>query len=489
MVTDPGDRVVEPYVETDNSVETRKAVSDGLLGVHNVTSNRFWQFAALFGIMFILGIVGFVMRLSSGFDDKGAWGYYVAVFAFLMTTSSAAPMVAIAPRIANSHWRRPISRAAEIWTLAGCLNLILYIPLIWLLPSLENGRRSLWFYGQQTAQDMDSCWVFCWGAGVPAYSPHIWATLAIIGLILLGFALLWLSILPDLAVLRDHGEGWKKKWGRKLALGWRGTSAQWNWQHHRMGVVGAFYFMMLVFVHFFISVEFLMVHVPGWIDSLYPITHAHNALQAGVATVMLTMFFLRQFGGYKDYIGLDQFWGLGKLLLALSLLWFWFWFSSFNVFWYGGKPSEQAVLELLVKGPYLYLFITIFILVFILPWFTMIWNPVRRSVWGPPILATSILLGTLLDRIRLYVASWDVAGKNFANQLEMKMHDVPTKIPAPEYADILIIVGFISGSIFIFMLATRLIPAVNIWEQKEMLLYKAEVQFHRTKVMVMGKSR
>ena len=49
--------------------------------------------------------------------------------------------------------------------------------------------------------------------------------------------------------------------------------------------------------------------------------------------------------------------------------------------------------------------------------------------------------------------------------------------------------GALGGSILVFMLATRLIPAVNIWEQKEMLLYKAEVQFHRTKVMVMGKSR
>ena len=58
MVTDPGRRVVEPYVETDNSVETRKAVSDGFLAIHNVTSNRFWQFAALFGIMFVLGIIG-----------------------------------------------------------------------------------------------------------------------------------------------------------------------------------------------------------------------------------------------------------------------------------------------------------------------------------------------------------------------------------------------------------------------------------------------
>lgn len=478
MVTDQSEisqGTKQPYAETDNSVQNRKAVSDRLIRIHGVTSSRFWQFATLSGIMFVFGIIGLVMRLSSDFDDKQVWGYYVALFAFMMTTSSAAPMVAIAPRIANAHWRRPISRAAEIWTLAGCLNLILYIPLLWILPSLENGRRSLWFFGQQE--------------GVPAYSPHIWATLAIVGLALLGLALLWLSCLPDFAVLRDQENGWRKKWGGKLALGWRGTTAQWNWQHHRMGVVGAFYFMMLIFVHFFISVEFLMVHVPGWIDSLYPITHAHNALQGGVATVMLTMLCLRQFGGYKDYIGLDQFWGLGKLLLALSLLWFWFWFSSFNLFWYAKKPNEIAVLELLIKGPYREMFIATFLLVFIFPWFTMIWNPIRRSVWGPCMIAVGVLIGTLLDRIRLYVGAWDVAGINTASMMEMKLDEVPDKIPVPQIWDVFMIIGFIGASIFIYMMATRLIPAVNVWEQKEYLLYRAEIQFHRAKVLVLGKSR
>jgi molybdopterin-containing oxidoreductase family membrane subunit len=248
--------------------------------------------------------------------------------------------------------------------------------------------------------------------------------------------------------------------------------------------------MMLVFVHFFVSVDFLMVHVPGWIDSLYPVTHAHNALQAGVATMMLTMFFLRQFGGYKDYIGLDQFWGLGKLLLALSLLWFWFWFSSFNVLWYGKKPSEQAVIELLIKGPYLTIFLLAFLFVFIVPWFTMIWNPLRRSIWGPTIIAVSVLVGTMMDRIRMYVASWSVEGiGNVAVPKDVLHIDNLPKAVMPQLWDVLLIVGFIAGGVLIYMLATRIIPAVNIWEQKEMLLYKAEVQYHRAKLLVMGKPR
>ena len=67
--TDQYDIIEEPVAETDNSVEARKAVSDKLLGIHNVISNRFWQFAALTGVLFILGIIGYVMRLSSGFRE------------------------------------------------------------------------------------------------------------------------------------------------------------------------------------------------------------------------------------------------------------------------------------------------------------------------------------------------------------------------------------------------------------------------------------
>ena len=35
--------LVEAYVETENSVENRAAVSQELLGIHGITSNRFWQ--------------------------------------------------------------------------------------------------------------------------------------------------------------------------------------------------------------------------------------------------------------------------------------------------------------------------------------------------------------------------------------------------------------------------------------------------------------
>ena len=458
--------------------KTSTEVTRDLLSKYSHTGKMFRWAVLGFGILFVLGIIGFVIRLSDGVSDKSVWGYYAALFAFILTTAQAAPMIAIAPRIAKGHWRRSISRPAEIWSVVGLLSMIMFIPLLWVLPTLEDRRRTLWFFDPETEF-----------MNVPVYSPHIWSTLAIIALVITGIALLWVSALPDMATVRDNMSGWRQRLAKRLAFGWQGTSEQWNMLYHRMGILGALYFMMLIFVHFLISVDFLMALVPGWIDALFPVTHAANALQAGVATMLITMFFLRQFGGYKEYIGFDQFWGLGKLLLALSLLWFWFWFSSFIVLWYGKKPNEQAVLELLMVGPYLPAFMMSFVFNFVVPLFTLIWNPLRRSIWGPTLIAFSVLIGTFFDRVRLYVAAYSIPGIGDPNvhKHELHLEDVKLLGNLPDMADIFIIIGGLAGVILMYLLVSKLIPVVNIWEQRELLLYKVHKPFHRAEVMVLGK--
>ncbi len=465
----------------------RDVVRD-LINKHDKPSDKWWSGVVAGAILLVLGIVGFVLRLSGGVDDRIAWGYFAMMFAFVLTTAQAAPMVAIAPRIANGHWRRPISRAAEIWTAVGLFNILLFIPMLWILPPLSDGRRSLWFWDPEDP----------FYSRVPVYSPHIWATLALLALVVTGVLLLWLSAMPDLALIRDNGtDGWRKRWAAKLSKNWVGTSSQWNMLHHRMGILGAFYFMMLIFVHFLISVDFLIALVPGWFDALYPITHAANALQAGVATVILTMIVLRQWGGYKEYITLEQFWGVSKLLFALSLLWFWFWFSSFNVLWYGKKPNELGVLEALTVGPYLPVFIGVFLLCFLIPLFVMMWNPVRKSIWGPTIMSVGVLVGTFLDRLRFYVATYAIPGIGDPNVDKHLIElDDSGRLPLairyvhlPDLPDIMMILGVLGGCVLVYLLFARLIPPINIWEQKELMLYKVHKTYHRTQVLVLGKPK
>ena len=119
---------------------------------------------------------------------------------------------------------------------------------------------------------------------------------------------------------------------------------------------------------------------------------------------------------------------------------------------------------------------------FFIPLWSMIWNPLRKSVWGPVVIACGVLIATLFDRIRVYVAAFSVSESTDKHQLA----EIPGAV-LPDVADVLIWVGGISACILIYMLGTRIIPPINIWEQKEVLLYRIHKPFHRTEVQVLGK--
>ncbi len=411
-------------------------------------------------LLLLLGVVGFVMRLG---DDRTKWGYFAATFAFLFTVAQTAPLVSVALRIARNHWRRPLARASELFAVVGVFNLLLYIPLLLLLPSLE-GRKTIWILG---------AWPF------PSYTPHIYDTLALVGLVVLGLLLLWTAAVPDFAAARDQRGG--RGLYVFLALGWRATRRQWRLQRALLSLFGGFYFMDVVTTHFLIASDFSMGLVPGWVDAIYPTFHALGGLQAGIAITLVAMYLLRTVGGYREYLPMESFWGLSKILLALSLLWFYFWFSGFITFWYGRLPVEQKLLELLMFGPYFIPFVLAFGLSSILAVGLLIWNPLRKSPGALAAISVMILAGAFFNHIRLYVGPWSIQDVT-AHELE--------RVPAfvgPGLPDLFIMVGGIAGAILVYLLATRLVPVISIAEMKELRLYQVPRMLVRRRMVSLGK--
>lgn len=418
------------------------------------------------GILLLLGVVGVILRISGGFENRAAWGYYAAIFAFVLSTAQAAPLLSVATRFTKGFWRKPLVRAAELFTVSGILNLFLLIPLLFVIPPVE-GRRSFWcakFEG-----------VACVGPWPMA--PHLWILVGMVALVICGLGLLYCSARPDIAMAQDR-QG-KERGG--VAGSWYGSTKQWKLLTDGVTYFGAFYLIILMGTHFLVSTEMAISLVPGWRDPIFPAFHGISAIQAGLATLIITLGLLRAFGGYKQFLALDQFWNPAKLLLSFSLLWFYFWWSGFIIFWYGRTPPEVGVLTTTMFGPYLYPFILAFFCHFVIPLLLLMWNPIRVSIKGPIIASSVILFGSLMDRVRIYAGAFGVEDLT----AHFVQHAPPTRLP--DLADALVLVGAIGGTCFLYLLAMRIIPAVALWELKEGALLTRTRTLIRSHVLVIGK--
>ena len=445
----------EPTIfEMDPSEVTRDVISRT-----RSKGSRYWGIVGALGLLLALGVVGLVMRLNEG--DTTKLGYLAATFSFLFTTTQTAPLVSIAFRLVKNHWRRPIARASELFAIVGLFNLIIFIPLMIALPSTE-GRWTIWIEAA-------------------SWSPHVFDTMMLVSLIICGIGLLWAGAIPDFASLRDNGGS---RFHGIMAMGWQGTVRNWKIQRVFLGFFGAFYFMGILWTHYVISSDFSMSLVPGWVDSIYPTFHALSGIQAALATMLVTAYVLKRWGGYDEYIPMETFWGISKVFVASSLLWFYFWWSAFITYWYGRMEGEQAVLELINFGPYLYAWIIAFLCCFVLAVFMLIWNPIRKNPGALASIGVMVLIGCFFDRIRLFVSSWSVS--DLRDKHHLKVEEVPATV-LPEAADLMIIFGLISGAVLVYMLASRIIPVMSIWEMRELRLYQLSKMLVRKKVMVLGK--
>ena len=332
--------------------------------------------------LLVLGVVGFVARAAmDGFDDRAPWGYYMATFSFVFVITSGAPVAAVAFRFTKSHWRRPLSRVSELFAVVGVFNILLFIPMMLVLPPILNPgpvhghdleiRRTIWFEG-------------------PIGAPHAWDLAGVVGLAVTAMLILWLSATPDMAerlsLMRRDGtaSGLRGRLYQALAGHWYGTKRQWNAQKAGLAMLGAFYFMTLVFVQFIISSDYAQSMIPGYKDAIFPVFYTLTGFQCALGLCLVILYVMRRWGGYGEYYGKSVFWAASKVQLGLTLLWAYHLFSFFITYWYGRLLVEQNVIRYLMGDSYGGVFSANVALSFVIPFLLLLWNPVRRSAWGPP---------------------------------------------------------------------------------------------------------
>ena len=425
--------------------------------------------------LLVLGVVGFVARAAAdGFDDRAPWGYYMATFSFIFMITSGAPVAAVAFRFTKSHWRRPLSRVSELFAVVGIFNIITFIPMMLVLPPILNPdtshvgaheleiRRTIWFEG-------------------PIGAPHAWDLAGIIGLAVTSLFILWLSAVPDMAEARNTAGGFRGWLYRLLAGHWYGTKRQWNAQKAGLALLGAFYFMLLVFVQFIISSDYAQSMIPGYKDAIFPVFYTLTGFQCALGLCLIILYVMRRWGGYGEYYGKSVFWAASKVLLGLTLLWAYHLFSFFITYWYGRLFVEQNVIKYLMGDSYGGVFTANVALSFVIPFLLLLWNPVRRSAWGPPLAGLSALLGALMFSVRVFVG-----GANSGNVYAAFLDHVPAPV-YPDVWDIFMVIGGIGGAAFVYLVATRILPVLSVWEVKEGALYQRMSRLIKGDYLVLAK--
>ena len=437
------------------------------------------------GVLTILGIVGFVLKAATvGFSNHQAWGFYVAAFAFVFTLTASAPLAACAFRFTKSHWRRPLSRIAEIFSLVSIVNILLFIPALIALPDIgimtESGeqmvRRSIWF------QELNN--------------PAGWLMAAMVGLAVCSLSILWLASMPDMAQSRGLVSGFKASLYERLAGGWYGTKRQWQIQKAGLAILGAFYFMLVVFVQFLIVSDFAMAMIPGWKDSILPPFYTVISFQSGLALILVMAYALRRWGGYREYIGQAPFWAASKVLLGLTLLHTYHLFAFFITYWYGRLEVEQAILNYLMFDSYIGIFWAQLFFTFFIPFPILVSNHARRLGWGAPLAGVFILIGLMLWHIRIFAAAFaaapaDLHGLYFlpseAFALPALLLSAVPDATFPSLWDIFILLGAVGIVMLVFRVGTMLLPPLSMWEVKEGSMYQRVDTLIRGRYLVMAK--
>jgi len=427
---------------------------------------------AVAGALFGLGIIGFVARsVTDGFGDHGPWGYYAAGFFFVFMITSGAPLAAVTFRFTKSHWRRPMTRVSELFAVVGVVNVILFIPLMVIYPAFQNPapgehlmelRRTIWFE-------------------VPIGAPHWWDMLGVSFLGVTSLAILWLTSLPDLAEGRRTATGFRKVICDTLTGGWYGTNRQWDIQKAGIALLGAFYFMFLIYVHFIITTDYGQSLVPGWKDSIFPVIFSLTSFQTGLGIILVILYIMRRWGGYQEYIGISVFWSASKLLLAFTLLWIYHTFAFLITYWFGRMEVEQNIVNYFFIQSYGWVFVANVVFTFAVPFLILLWNPVRKTAWGPALAGLSALVGGFLFILRTFVGAFN-AGDIYALGMD--------HVPAPAYPDvwdIFMFIGILGAAAFTYMVACKLLPMISVWETKEGAKYQSMQTFIRGEYLVLAK--
>nr|HRO72792.1 hypothetical protein [Saprospiraceae bacterium] len=132
-----------------------------------------------------------------------------------------------------------------------------------------------------------------------------------------------------------------------------------------------------------------------WYSTLFAWYSTVSAFVAMIAITILMIIFLK-FNGYLSVVNSNHLHDLGKYLFAFSIFWTYLWFSQFMLIWYANIGEETIYFKERYNNYPALFFINIG-LNFLVPFFALMRNDVKRKIGSLVFVSVLMLFGHWLD--------------------------------------------------------------------------------------------
>ncbi len=427
---------------------------------------KFWLTVALLGAVVLVALFGaWGYLIAEGLGVAGVnrpsyWGIFLVNTVFWIGISHAGTFISAILRVFKAEFRRPFTRAAELMTSFGLvqagMSIFMHMGRVWL---------SYWLFPIPNQR----------GIWPNFHSPLSWDLLAITTYLLASTMYLFLPLIPDLAMARDRSTGWRKNFYKILALGFRGTEGEWTHLRTALNIFAFAIIPVMFSVHTIVSWDFAAAMRPGWNSTIFGPYFVIGALHSGMGAVVIVLAVVRATMKHMQYfIRAEHFDAIGKLMLIISMGWAYFFFNDYMVQWYGGDKYTDYLLHWHEAGPLGWMWFAMLVVNIVIPW-AVLWNKKWRSnPWLVAVVGLLINVGMYFERYIIVPISLTINRMPFTWRLYQPGIEVPLSI------------GTLAFFILLYVVASKLIPIIPVWEVQEGQMAHSLKKFGRETVVTVS---
>ena len=372
-----------------------------------------------------------------------AWAFAILEYVWWIALASGGTIVSALFFLTRSPWRSATNRIAESMLLSAA-------PCAGLMPIMHLGRPGLFY------------WLFPYpsvmGVWPQARSPLWWDFICLICYILMSIMYYYAGILPDLATVRDLAQSRAKRiFYGILALGWRGSTAEWQNQRIVYAIMSAIMAPMVISVHSVVGLDYAGGLTPGWHDTQFPPYFFFGAVLSGTAVIMMLTILVRWGYGLQNVLteyhlnAMAKVMLVGSLLLAYAYVW-----EAFGPL-YGSDVAAKTEFYQRMFGFTSPVFWSEKVLTVVVP--QLLWFPVvRRNQPLLVMISAGVILGMWQER---YVFTISSLAHNYMPSYWGHFY--------PTAWDWTALAGTIGLFLTMFFLFLRFAPIVSIAEVREIV--------------------